>query len=88
MTVLFLGILPPNWVCLLMGVKPIDTTKPKIGRRRDLLLLAASKENTGDLSQSSGSRNSKIGEVFCLFVCFLIGEPDICMFNHIKKISI
>ena len=41
----------------------MDTTKPKIGRRKDLLLLAPSKENTGDLSQSNVSPDSKIGEV-------------------------
>ena len=35
----------------------------KIRRRKDLLLLAASKENAGDLSQNSVSLNSKIGEV-------------------------
>ena len=51
-----------NWVRLLVGIKPKDTTKPKIGRRKDLL-LAATKENTGGLSQSSVSSNSKIGEV-------------------------
>lgn len=38
-----------NWVCLLVGVQPIDTTKSKIGRRKDLLSLAAGKENTGGL---------------------------------------
>ena len=46
----------------MVGVQPKDTTKPKTERRKDLL-LAASKENTGDLSQSSVSPNSKIGEV-------------------------
>ena len=51
-----------NWVDLLVGVEPKDTTKPKSRRRKDLL-LAASKENTGDLSQSRVSWNSKIGEV-------------------------
>ena len=55
-------LLPQNWVHLLVGVEPKDTTKPKIGRRNDLL-LAASKENTRDLSQSNVSPNSKIGEV-------------------------
>ena len=55
-------MLPKNWVCLLVGVEPKDTTKPKIGRRKDLL-LAASKGNTGDPSQSSVSPNSKSGEV-------------------------
>ena len=45
-----------------MDVEPKDTAKPKIERRKDLLLLAASKENTGDLSQSSVSLNSKLGE--------------------------
>ena len=46
------ALLPEHWVCLLMGVEPKDTTKPKIGRRKDPL-LAASKENTGNISQSS-----------------------------------
>ena len=51
-----------NWVYLLVRVEPKDTTKSKVGRRKDLL-LAASKENTRDLSQISVSPNSKIGEV-------------------------
>ena len=52
-------VLPENWVCLLRGVEPKDTSKAKIRRRRDLL-LAAGVENTGNLSQSSVSLNSKI----------------------------
>lgn len=55
-------LLPRNWVYLLEGIEPKDTTKSKIWRRKDLLLLAASKENTEALSQSSVSQN-KIGEV-------------------------
>ena len=55
-------MLQKHWVCLLVGVEPKDTTKAKSGRRRDLL-LAASEENTRDLSQSSVSPNSRIGEV-------------------------
>ena len=47
----------------MVGVKSKDTTKPKFRRRKDLLLLAASKENTRVLSQSSVSPNSKIGKV-------------------------
>ena len=54
------GVLPENRVCLLVDVEPKDTIKPK-SRRKDLL-LATSKENTGGLSQSSVSPNSKIGE--------------------------
>ena len=46
----------------MVAVKPKDTAKAEIGRRKDLL-LAASKENTGDLSQSSVSLSSKTGEV-------------------------
>ena len=56
-------LLLENWVGLWVGVQPTNTTKPKIRRRKDLLLLAASKENTWDLSQSSVSQNSKSGEV-------------------------
>ena len=42
----------------MVGVEPIDTTKPKIWRRKYLLLPAASKNNRG-LSQNSVSLNSK-----------------------------
>ena len=45
------------------GAEPKDITKAKSGRKKDLLLLEASKENSGDFSQSSVSLNSKIGEV-------------------------
>ena len=53
------AILPQNWICLLVGVKSKDTTKSKIGRRKDLLLLVAS--NAGNLSQSGVSLNNKTG---------------------------
>ena len=56
-------LLPQNCIPLLVGVEPKDTTKAKIRRRRDLL-PAASKENTRDISQSSVSPDSKIGDVF------------------------
>lgn len=52
-------MLSENWVCL----KVDDTTRPKNGRRKDLLLLAASKKNTRDPSQSSAPHTPKIGEV-------------------------
>ena len=45
----------------MVSVEPKDTTKPKSGRRKDLL-FAARKENPRDLSQSSVSPNSKIGK--------------------------
>ena len=38
----------------MVGVEPKGTTKPKTGRRKDLF-LAASKENTRDLSPGSVS---------------------------------
>ena len=44
----------------MVGVKPKNTTKLKIGRRKDLL-LAPSKENTGDLSQSSVFQQQNLG---------------------------
>jgi len=53
-------MLPENWVRVLVGVKPKDTTKPKI-RRKDLLLLAASKERTG-IFPKAVSWNSKTEE--------------------------
>lgn len=51
-----------NWVCLLVGDEPKDTTKVKMRRRKDLF-LAASKENTRDLSQSSISPNCTMRKV-------------------------
>jgi len=54
-------MLSENWVYLLVSFKPKNTTKPKMGRRMNLL-LAASKDNTGDLSQSSISSNHVTGE--------------------------
>ena len=36
-----------------VGIKPVDTTKPEIKRRKDL--LEGSKENSEDLYQSSVS---------------------------------
>ena len=54
-----LGLLPQNWVCLWLDVEPINTTKSKRKRRKDLL-LAARKENITDLSQSRVSLNSKM----------------------------
>ena len=45
-------VLIENWIFLLVDVKLKDTTKPKSERRKDLF-LAANKENTRDLSQSS-----------------------------------
>lgn len=60
-TLVLLEMLPENWVCLFLGVEPIDTIKPKMGRRRDLLLLAANKK-PGDISQSRASLHSKTGE--------------------------
>ena len=56
-------MLPKTWVNLLVGVKPIDITKPEMRRRKDLVLFAASKENTKDPSQSTGCPNTTIGDV-------------------------
>ena len=50
-----------NCVCLLVGVEPVGTTKPKMGRRKDLL-PATSKENLRDLSQRSIFSNGKTGK--------------------------
>ena len=55
-------LLPQSWFFLLLDVKPIVTNKPNIRRRKDLLLLAASKENIKNLSQSSISPLAKLGK--------------------------
>ena len=56
-------LLPENWVCLLVGVKPTDITKPEMRRRKDLLLFAAIKENTKDLSQSNVCPSITTGDI-------------------------
>ena len=45
-------LLPQNWMPLLVGIEPKDTTKPKIGIKKDVL-LATRKENTSDFSQTA-----------------------------------
>lgn len=42
-----LNLLAEDWVHLSADIKPKDTTKWKTRRRKDLQLLAASKENAG-----------------------------------------
>ena len=61
-TSILLLVLPKNWLHFLLGSELTDTVKPLI-RRRKGLLLAASMENTGDLSQHGVSPNSKTGDV-------------------------
>lgn len=65
-------MLPENWVLLLVGVKPKNPTKPKRGRKKDLLLLVASKNNTRDLSQSSASLNNKMGKFYAKSTCIFM----------------
>ena len=55
-------LLPENWICFLVIAKPRDTTEPKTGRRKNLL-LAVNKENTEDLSEGNLSPNSTIWEI-------------------------
>ena len=50
-----------NWVRLLVGIRPKDTTKPK-GRRKGDVLLAGSKENMEDLSQRSVFPAARLGK--------------------------
>ena len=58
-TSILLLVLPKNWLHILLGSELTDTIKTMIGRRKGLL-LAPSKENTEDISQSSVSLNCKI----------------------------
>lgn len=46
----------------LENVEPVGTTKPKIRRRKDLL-LAASKENTGIFPKAMSPQPAKLGKV-------------------------
>ena len=54
------GYVTPKLASPLGVFEPIDTTKPKIERRKDILLPAVSEENTGDLSQSSISIKQEV----------------------------
>ena len=62
---------PETWVPLLVGVGPIDIAKAKTGRRKDLL-LAASTENMGDLSQSSVSPTARLGKFKAKGACIFM----------------
>lgn len=55
-------LLRENWVLFFVNVDPIDTINLKIGRRKDLLLLAACKENTRNLSQRIVPPVTKLGK--------------------------
>lgn len=54
-----------------MGVEPVDTTKPRMGRRK-ALLLGASKENTRDLSPALSREQQNFGRfklrITCMFM--------------------
>ena len=56
-------LLPENWAHPFVDIEPIGTTNPKLRPMKDLLLLAAIKENNRDPSQNSVSTNSKIGRL-------------------------
>ena len=46
----------------MVDVKPLDATKPKIRRRKYLLLLAASKENTQIFPKAVSPQKAKLGK--------------------------
>ena len=52
-------LLPENWVHLLVGLKPVNKMNPDI-RREGLYLLAATRKNIRNFSQSSVSLSSRI----------------------------
>ena len=53
---------PYNWVHLLVVVESENTIKPNSGKRKDLLLLSASKENTRDLPKIGFLQTAKLGK--------------------------
>ena len=55
----------------MVGVEPKDTTKPKSRRRKDLS-QAASKENTGDLSESSVSPTARLKKSKAKDICVFL----------------
>lgn len=59
------GLLTENWVLLLVDVELKITTKPKMGRKKDLL-HAVRTENTGDIKLRKGTRISMKGLVWCM----------------------
>ena len=63
-----LGLLPENWICLLVDGEPLDTTKPKIRRRKYLLSLAASKRTHGPFPKQYLPKKQNWGS-FKLRVC-------------------
>ena len=57
-----LGLLSENWICLLVDVKPLYATKLKIRKRKYLLLLAASNENTWIFPKAVSPQKAKLGK--------------------------
>ena len=44
----------------MVGVGPVDTTKPKMGRRKDLLVFASNEENLGIFLKAVSSETAKL----------------------------
>ena len=53
-------LLPEDWVHLLVGLKLVNKMNPDIRRREGLYLLAATRKNIRNFSQSSVSLSSRI----------------------------
>ena len=54
-------LLPKNWVSLLVGIEPIDTAKPKIGRRKDYYLQQI-RRTPGIFSKAVSPLTAKLGK--------------------------
>ena len=53
-------LLPEDWVHLLVGLKPVNKMNLDIRRREGLYLLAATRKNIRNFSQSSVSSTAKL----------------------------
>ena len=60
--------LPKSWAHVLLGVEP-ETTKPNVKRRKDGILLVASKENAGDFPRVVSPQMAKLVKFEAMGTC-------------------
>ena len=50
-----------NWIHPLVGVQPVDTAKPKVGRRKGYCHMQQVRKNTGIFPKAVSPQTAKLG---------------------------
>ena len=66
----FVILLPRIWVCFLVGIRPKDTTKPKIERKKDYLQQV--RRTLGIFSKAVFPRILRLGNFYAKGTCILM----------------